>query len=1404
MIGSTIGGMLEPPTEIEGQSLSDLRVTGTDYGSPIPWVAGAPRLPGDVIWASDRRKIGNTESVGKGGGGTEVTTYTYEVDIMYLLADQEGATVTRVWANGRLVWTNLDSAPDQSRIASEQSSWWRRITPYGGDAGQLPDPTYEASVGGVCPAYRGRLTLMIEGMQLGSSGMIPVLTFEVASRHSPSATVQTRALVDVGAHAWKVPALLALVPDIRCGSQSLVSTYPFSDDVVYRFTLTGEPLPDDARTLDENYPTGHGTSAGGLTNFPVGIIDGLPVRVANHFYSIGTPNTSKIKAGIKDAANWEVGIAPDLALALPDASTRFIGDVMPCSDGTSLMIFTGATSAYFGGATLDKWHIVRRNQVTGLGELVREGGISPARTWRVYGGCAVDNYSFTAAMLEDDGEHVWWFWGAGAHSLELARIDPADGVLRTRATVSNAMTAPGFLYPSIWAEAGYCVVVAADQIGIFRRGGETIEDVSVQEVVEQVCHRAGMPAGTYEASALAGVTRPVRALAAAGGTARAVLEQLAGSHVFGAYLDSALHFVPRGGATVAAFADDDLASGFDVAADNALPLTLVADLELPNRVSISYPNMDADQQMGEEHAERWPSRQDSVHQIRCNVGLLPSEARGVAEAAVRDAFAARLTGTVSVPIGYAARVPTDPVTVTDAVDGTVYRMRIIRRTDAGGVLTFDLVGDDAGDLHADVVSDEPGASQAAVDALADTVLAVLDMPLLRDEDDVSPGPYVAARSAGGGVWPGCAVMLSQDGAAYVTAASIAEHAVFGSALEVLGAWAAGWVMDETNTLLVDVGAGTLSSTSRADLLADGTINAMLIGDEVIRYVNAVLTGTEPNRYRLSRLLRGQAGTEWAVNSHVADERAVALTARGLRHLAMQWADLGAVRRVKAVTAGQRASAGAVQEMTLAAVAQVPYAPVDLRLARAPTDDIVVSWKRRTRYATRFCGPDGSYVPLGEGAEAYSVEIIVSGQPVRTAFVSDPTYTYSRSQAQADHGAVPAALRVRVRQISATVGAGRALEVDVPVPASIAGAAGDPGGPLPPPPGPVTYTQHPTNIVAETAAGVLVMREEAGIPVYYLSSGAALVPLGMASTAWMPKGHYHDGLTVVFGGKVWYIGQLDTWGPGDDAYFVSSVLDDYSAAPVATGLTLRLPTPSGWDMAGAIGIKGALAVAINDSQRVSHSTAASFPAFVDQGAIEPDPSEGWTGGSSYLPGVVRGGAKLLPTTAGWLFAASNAYGGLAVYRTTDTNGVTGWRRCSSSISAGAGQFYDGDASATLYDVLTQGNRCYLLGRRNGAAFLAISTDGGASWAKTATGVQLWPYMHLMALAGGVVCAISQDGQWVAINDGVGTAWAEYRTVGLGRVPWRLVTRPRGGFFVDTSHGEDVVVHTSDGITWSPVA
>lgn len=178
MAGSMLGNALFAPTQKgEGPRLGDLQVSGSAYGTPIPYVAGHPRIAGQIVWASQKREIATTQSSGgKGGGGSEYTTYTYEVDLLILLSDNIIQGVARIWSNGELVYS--DGVP--------KDNLWARMTQYGGTESQLPDPDYEAAVGSEnAPAYRGRGSVFIKSLQLGGGGQMPNLTFEIGESAAP-------------------------------------------------------------------------------------------------------------------------------------------------------------------------------------------------------------------------------------------------------------------------------------------------------------------------------------------------------------------------------------------------------------------------------------------------------------------------------------------------------------------------------------------------------------------------------------------------------------------------------------------------------------------------------------------------------------------------------------------------------------------------------------------------------------------------------------------------------------------------------------------------------------------------------------------------------------------------------------------------------------------------------------------------------------------------------------------------------------------------------------------------------------------------------------------------------------------------------------------------------------------
>lgn len=160
---------------VEGPRLSDLHVTASTEGAPIPRIYGRARLGGQIIWAADieERARSTTESAGaaKGagggsGGGASVTTveYRYFASFAVALCEGEITGIGRVWADGK----EINLAKIVHRI-------------YTGSETQDPDALIQAKLGaGNAPAFRGIAYVVFERLALRNYGnRIPQLSFEV-------------------------------------------------------------------------------------------------------------------------------------------------------------------------------------------------------------------------------------------------------------------------------------------------------------------------------------------------------------------------------------------------------------------------------------------------------------------------------------------------------------------------------------------------------------------------------------------------------------------------------------------------------------------------------------------------------------------------------------------------------------------------------------------------------------------------------------------------------------------------------------------------------------------------------------------------------------------------------------------------------------------------------------------------------------------------------------------------------------------------------------------------------------------------------------------------------------------------------------------------------------------------
>ena len=308
-----------------------------------------------------------------------------------------------------------------------------------------------------------------------------------------------------------------------------------------------------------------------------------------------------------------------------------------------------------------------------------------------------------------------------------------------------------------------------------------------------------------------------------------------------------------------------------------------------------------------------------------------------------------------------------------------------------------------------------------------TLVQFIDAPPLPTDTSSNQALLRIGVAADGANWNGAAIYRSDDGGeaggnTFQVLAGLDGAATFGAIITNLAAgpfetW------DRVNEVEVILTAGSLASVSELAVLNGA--NAALIGNELIQFENAQLIGE--NTYKLTKLLRGRQGTEWAIGTHAAGERFLATTP-ALYTTAIANNLIGRQLFYKGVSVGN--SLGNTDELafTYAGRNLKPFAPVHVTGLRNGFSDLTISWIRRSRVDAEW--RDGVGIPLGEESELYEVDILDGSTVVRTIESISPTASYSAADQTTDFGSAQSSIDVKVYQLSAVIGRGYAVSATV--------------------------------------------------------------------------------------------------------------------------------------------------------------------------------------------------------------------------------------------------------------------------------------------------------------------------------------------------------------------------------------
>lgn len=576
----------------------------------------------------------------------------------------------------------------------------------------------------------------------------------------------------------------------------------------------------------------------------------------------------------------------------------------------------------------------------------------------------------------------------------------------------------------------FVCILGTDKVAIVTMAGGLVTGtpITLREIVEDVCTRAGLPAENLDATAGTDLVDGYKI--ATQSTARAAIEALRPAFFFDmAESGSQLVLKKRGGASVATIDSGELgAHVFALTQSEQAPayeLEHVQEIEVPRTLEVVYIDYSMDYDNNVQSASRATGTSKAPLRIDVPVVMTADKALSVAWTNLLQAHANKSAVKFSLSHAYAALDPADPI-VVPLSGGEAVRLRIERVVRARPMLELEAVIEDVAeiysqDLDGGAIGQPP--TQGTPPALSDSVLAIMDLPPLREADDVL-GVYLAlSRAVRAEAWPGGVAYKSVDGGVnYSEVYSAGAAATVGITGGALGDWVGGNRWDDESLVSVTLSSGTLSSAT--DL---GVLNGMNVlgiqganGWEIVQFVNAELVAT--NTWRISRLLRGRLGTERAAVGHSAGNRVVLLTAGSLFMLGYPLGEIGVQRDFLAVTSGQALADGIEQTFTANANSLRPLSPVHIAGTR-DGDDLTVTWIRRARINAEWL--DLYDVPLDEPTESYEIDILDGDDVVRTLTASTTTVEYTSAQQTTDFGSPQAEVSVAIYQMSSRVGRGHA-------------------------------------------------------------------------------------------------------------------------------------------------------------------------------------------------------------------------------------------------------------------------------------------------------------------------------------------------------------------------------------------
>jgi len=504
-------------------------------------------------------------------------------------------------------------------------------------------------------------------------------------------------------------------------------------------------------------------------------------------------------------------------------------------------------------------------------------------------------------------------------------------------------------------------------------------------------------------------------------TARSVLEpllELFGIHAF----EADGRFVFR---SAARFSPARMVEDIVLPDEAASLISVIEDRnELPGAVEVFFSDPLRDYQAGSAVAARTEGRGQGTETLTLAGSMEAGQARALAENWLRRRWAERRTRSLSIPWDHADLAVGDRIRLSGDAAETEFVVTALEDGTARNVQAVAIAPHvrfpDAGALPP-----APPGNPALNDGKP--LFHLIDLPAWPGAEAAENQLRLAAYAR---PWRGVSAYASPQADGYSLRTLAGSRATIGELTAPLPQGDSGRFVGQAVDVLLY--SGELRSQSMAQLFNGANAGLLQAPDgrwEVFQFLEA--EETADSQWRLTRLLRGQLGTEGEASMPKPAGTPFVLLNEAVVPAGLKASEIGLSLNWRVGTSGRDFSE--IYFDTIAAAgglrALEPLSPVHLTARHLPDGAVAASWIRRGRIdADSWLGAD---IPLGEERELYQVEVRREGSLVRRAEVSEPSWRYSAQERTADFGGPDEPFELAVAMVSARTGAGRFARISLP-------------------------------------------------------------------------------------------------------------------------------------------------------------------------------------------------------------------------------------------------------------------------------------------------------------------------------------------------------------------------------------